>query len=473
MALHNHKNCDVYVKMIENYFKTATGQDPIHKWINYVDSAKVNHLLGNMETAIDYMDKSIRFIAAQKGDNTKRIICTQRMLSLYDYLYYDPVELSKKYADLNKLISHGIRPMHPMHSIKLKPKIGYVSSDFTYHSVVNFILPILQHHTFDVVLFSNAIRVHPIFKSFNMVSIQPLTDKEAAQTIRDNDIDILIDLNGLTDQNRLGIFPYKPARIQMTYLGYPNTTGLTSIQYRITDHIADPIDSKQLYSETLLRMPQCFLLYKSIYQPDQTAATIKPRKTNPKMIVLGSINKEPKNTKQTLKAWATILRENPRTKLLIKLEAYDNYDSRLAYYMKHLKVEKTRLLLMVRTTDVQYNQLFSMVDIVLDTFPYAGTTTTCNALHNSIPVVTLTNKDYHAHNVSASLLKNAGLSELVTSNEDDYVKCVGDLINDVDRLNRYKTTIHGQFTESMQPAPFMKAYEALLQSAYKNPTLYL
>ena len=247
----------------------------------------------------------------------------------------------------------------------------------------------------------------------------------------------------------------------MTYLGYPNTTGLTSIQYRITDFIADPLDSKQLYSEKLLRMPSCFLLYKSSFQTEP----IVPRKTK-QTIILGSLNKEPKITPITLRVWAKILKENPNTKLLIKLESYDNTDSRLAYYMKHLRVDKQRLLLLTRTDDVQYTQLFGMIDIALDTFPYSGTTTTCNALYNSIPVVTMTHKDYHVHNVSASLLKNAGLAELVTTSEAEYSKRVTELVNSVETIDRYKATIHAKFVESMNPVPFMKAYESLLYTAH-------
>jgi predicted O-linked N-acetylglucosamine transferase (SPINDLY family) len=462
MLCHYHKNVEKYVTTLESYFKTATDQDPIHKWINYVDGAKVQYALGNIDAAITYVEKSIQFATKQHFPLDKRIICTQHLLSLYDYLYYDHGKHFKKYSELNEIIAKDIVPFQPSIRRKKQPKIGYVTSDLGLHAVSNFIRPILTHHTFETVIFANQSAIHPMFHSFRIVPIHHLSDQDAVRAIMKEEIDILIDLNGHTSENRLGIFPYCPAPIQMTYLGYPNTTGLQSIQYRITDHTADPLHSKQIYSEKLLRMPSCFLLYQSSTQKEP----VVPRKTKPTAIVLGSLNKEPKITPSTLRVWSRILKQNPTAKLLIKLEAYDNTDSRLAYYMKHLHVEKNRLLLLTRTDDVQYTQLFGMIDIALDTFPYAGTTTTCNALYNSVPVVTLTHPDYHVHNVSASLLKNAGLTELVTDSEEAYVERVSALIHSPETIDRYKATIHAKFVKSMEPEPFMKAYESLLQSTY-------
>jgi predicted O-linked N-acetylglucosamine transferase (SPINDLY family) len=466
MTLHYHKNSEKYVAMLESYFKTVTTLEPDvihHKCINYVDCAKVQYVLGNIESAITYVEKSIQFIIKHHFPSDKLILSTQHLLSLYDYLYYDHVKQFKKYSELNEFFSKGIIPFSVPNKRKNKTqlKIGYVTSDLGLHAVSNFIHSILKHHTYEAVVFANQTAIHPMFRSFNIVQIRHLSDKEAAYEIMKNEIDILIDLNGHTSLNRLGIFPYQPAPIQMTYLGYPNTTGLTSIQYRITDSVADPPHSKQLYSEKLLRMPSCFLLYKSSFQTEP----LVPRKTK-QTIILGSLNKEPKITPPTLRVWAKILKENPNTKLLIKLESYDNTDSRLAYYMKHLRVDKQRLLLLTRTDDEQYTKLFGMIDIALDTFPYSGTTTTCNALYNSIPVVTMTHDDYHVHNVSASLLKNAGLAELVTKSETEYVERVTALVNSVETIDRYKATIHAKFVESMNPVPFMKAYESLLYTTH-------
>jgi len=473
MALNLHKDCDKHVASIEKYFKNATitGDDTFHKWKNFTDCAKVHSLLGNIETSAEYIDKAIRYATKQKHSKENIVMTKQYKLCITDYQYYDPVENYKQFVEIKEEIQHDIQPFVPRDLHHERIRVGYVTSDVNFHAVCNFLYPILQHSTkrFDVYVFINQTKVHPMFQSLpvTMVPIYQITDKEAAERIYDMQIDILIDLNGHTNQNRIGIFPYRPAAVQMTYMGYPNTTGLTSIQYRITDGIADAMDTKQIYSETLLRMKRCFLLYQSIYQKEP----IVPRKTNASAIILGSLNKETKNTPETLRVWSKIMRECPNTKLLIKLEAYDNQEARLEYYMKalHLK-DKKRLLLIPRVNNDQYIRLFSMVDIVLDTFPYSGTTTTCNSLYNSIPVVTLYHKDYHVHNVSASVLVHAGCPELVAYSEKEYVDIIRTLLSQPEKIDDYKANLHTRFMESMKPAEFMKEYEDMLETVYQKHT---
>jgi predicted O-linked N-acetylglucosamine transferase (SPINDLY family) len=158
----------------------------------------------------------------------------------------------------------------------------------------------------------------------------------------------------------------------------------------------------------------------------------------------------------------------PKYKVIVKLEAYDDQEARLEFYKKQLGIDKTRLLLMVKTNNSGYNRLFSMIDILLDTFPYSGTTTTCDALFNSIPVVTYYKPNNHAHNVSSSLLINSGLPELVAKSQNEYVDIIKGLISNPERIDRYKETIHKQFMELMNPIPFMKGYEEVLSNIYQR-----
>jgi predicted O-linked N-acetylglucosamine transferase (SPINDLY family) len=290
-----------------------------------------------------------------------------------------------------------------------------------------------------------------------------LSDQEVADIINNYEIDILFELNGYTEHSRMGIFSLNPAPIQISYLGYPNTTGLHGIQYRITDNIVDNEESLQKYSEILMKIPKCFLLYQSVNQDKP----IIPRKTK-ETIILGSLNNEIKNSKELLETWKKILEMCPNTKLLIKLMSYDDLIERQKYYMSKLNVTKDRLLLITKLDNTGYNKLFSMVDIVLDTFPYSGTTTTCNSLYNSIPVVTLYNKDYHAHNVSSSILKNAGLDELIAYNNSDYIDLVKKLVANPSKIDEYKETIGKRFIESMNTNEFMKSYENILKQLYEK-----
>jgi predicted O-linked N-acetylglucosamine transferase (SPINDLY family) len=283
-------------------------------------------------------------------------------------------------------------------------------------------------------------------------------------------IDILVDLNGYTEGHRLDVFARNPAPIQVAYLGFPNTVGSNKlVQYRITDRIADLPKSQQWYAEQRLYLPRGFLLYQSMVQ-DRPLNFLNSQSPLFPWVVLGAMNRESKNSDEVMTCWRAILQRAPNTKLLIKLSTVDDDEVHMTKYREFMGVDPSRVLFAKYGSTAEYYQLYSCLDVVLDTFPYSGTTTTCNALYNSVPVVTMIHRDLHAHNVSASLLTHAGLSELVAQNPDDYVNKVVELVtNDTERLVRYRGnehgpgTVHHQFAESMRPEPFMQDYESLFK----------
>ena len=457
----------LYVIKIKETQPALTEKDKDWMFSNYLNLGHIYSILGNYELSIQYSEKAIQYAKQQNLSKKSRLSGYQNLLCFYDYSYTEDSKRQKLYKDLNQLLPVSNPFIHYPSTIS-KIRIGYVSSDFMNHAVANFIYPILKNHDhnkFEITLFPNQPTLFPQFIDLNIphVNILDLSDIEAATAIHNKKIDILIDLNGHTSKNRLGIFSYNPAPIQMTYLGYPNSTGLEFFKYRITDSIADNLDTTQFYIEELVRVPQCFLLYQSINQ----TVPITPRKTK-ETIILGSLNKENKTSQHVLTSWKKILHECPNTKLLIKLESYDDHATRLEFYKKQLEVDKTRLLLITKTNNEGYNKLFSMIDILLDTFPYSGTTTTCNALFNSIPVVTYYMPNNHAHNVSSSLLINSGLPELVAKSKDEYVDIIKSIINNPMRIDNYKEIIHNKFMELMNPIPFMKGYEQVLSNIYNR-----
>ena len=152
--------------------------------------------------------------------------------------------------------------------------------------------------------------------------------------------------------------------------------------------------------------------------------------------------------------------------MLIKISSVDNVENRIKFYKDALDVEEDRLIIVEFCSNQSYMELFYKIDILLDTFPYSGTTTTCHALNASTPVVTLYHKDYHAHNVSSSLLINSGFPELVSYSKNEYVEKVIDLCNQPARIAEYKTTIRQGFSELMEPKQFMKEYEDILSRLY-------
>ena len=272
--------------------------------------------------------------------------------------------------------------------------------------------------------------------------------------IYDDQIDILFDLNGHTEGSRLDVFALNPAPVQITYMGYPNTTGLKSMHYRLTDNISDHPDTMQPYSEKLIYLPSFFLLFKSIIQ----VVPVVPRKTD-ETVYLGSLN-------DVLRAWKEIMKNNKNTKIIIKTNGLID---RNEYYKNELDVQGDRLILLNKSlSNDEYIDLFSKIDILLDTFPYSGTTTTCNALYNSIPVITLYNKDIHSHNVSSSILIRCGFPELVAQTFQEYVDKTTTLIKNIAQIDVYKATIGHAFNKYMNASQFMRSYEETLIELYNE-----
>ena len=388
------------------------------------------------------------------------------ILMTLDYIYFDSAEKKEWIKQINTMYTEAKYFGEHTRTTSSQLKIGYVSSDFSIHAVANFILPILENHDkqrFQIFLYSTKQNVSSHFfqLGFPIKNIYGIPSIDAAKMIYDDRIDILFDLNGHTDGSRMDVFALNPAPVQITYLGYPNTTGLKSMHYRLTDNISDHPDTTQLYSEKLVYLPSFFLLFKSILQ----TVPVMPRKTD-KTIYLGSLNKENKSSPDVIRVWKEIMKNNKNTKIIIKTNGLID---RTKYYKKALDIQADRLILLNRSlSDNEYIDLFSKIDILLDTFPYSGTTTTCNAMYNSIPVITLYNKDYHSHNVSSSILIRCGFPELVAQTFQEYVDKTTALIKNTAQIDVYKTTIHNAFNKYMNASQFMRSYEEILIGLYNE-----
>ena len=442
--------------------------------ICYTNVGLIYNELSNNKDAIHYLHKAIDCInttpeSCLNNQNSKKIF--DNLLLLYDYEYVDNAKMYETYLIYNNLVFQNNAFDFSNRLKNSKIKIGYVSGDFTTHVVTSFILPILSNHNtniFEIHCFSNYHTIDKCYfeycsnKNVYFHYINELNTQSASNYIYDLNIDILIDLNGHTQFNRLDVFAVNPAPIQITYLGYPNTTGLKSMRYRITDTIADNPNSLQKYSEKLLYLPNCFLLYKSITQIKPIISQSLYVSNN---ITLGALNKEAKNSDSTLNVWKQIMYECQNTKILIKKSSTQKSEDRIAFYLQKLDISRERLILIeFLENENDYIDLFSKIDIHLDTFPYSGTTTTCNALYNSIPVISKYHPNYHSHNVSSSLLINSGFSELIAYSDAEYVSITTNLINNPEKITHYKNTIHSNFMKCMNPNEFMKSYENMLLS---------
>jgi protein O-GlcNAc transferase len=451
-----------YNDAIRVLVKTITGQNDSTDCYALQNMGILKNDMNMCAEAIHDLQKAY----AIAHENKIKLKILGNILITSDYIYFDSTQKHDLITHINSMHAETKYFGEHTRTVSRQLKIGYVSGDFSTHAVSNFILPILENHDkqrFQIFLYSTKQNVSPLFfqLGFPIKNIYGISNINAAKMIYDDQIDILFDLNGHTDGSRLDVFALNPAPVQITYIGYPNTTGLKSMNYRLTDNISDHPETTQPYSEKLVYLPSFFLLFKSILQ----ITPVVPRKTDD-TIYLGSINKENKSSPDVIRVWKEIMKNNKNTKIIIKTNGLID---RTEYYKKALGVTEDRLILLNKSlSNNEYVALFSKIDILLDTFPYSGTTTTCNALYNSVPVVTLYNKDYHSHNVSSSILIRCGFPELVAQTFQEYVDKVTSLIKNTAQIDVYKTTIHESFNKYMNASQFMQSYEETLVGLYNE-----
>lgn len=447
-------------------FKCINHEQMVLKYNNYYNLGSIYFSLSDISSSIKHIEKA-HDLAVKFNLQENILTIYQTLIGLYDYTFYNHNDYLNRLKTLETLyeVDNILKFDLTSREKNKKIKIGYVSSDFNTHAVTHFIYPILQNYNrekFEVYIYINNRNIHQIYQTLdiNKKIIFGLNDYKAAEIIYNDNIDILFDLNGNTTDNRVKLFSYKPSPIQITYIGHPNTTCSKYIDYKIVDNITNPSNSIQYYSEKLLKMEGCFLLYSNIFQVNLP----NPKITNHNEIIFGSLNKESKNSDFILDLWSKILNQVPNSKIKIKIDSFDNNEERLQYYSKKLNVQNERIIILTKLHDQAYFNLFTEVDILLDTSPYSGTTTTCHALYNSLPVITLHNKDYHAHNVSSSLLINSGLNELVAYNDNEYIEKAVNLAKNHSILNKYKYEIREKFLNLMNPTNFMMKYEEMLET---------
>ncbi|HEX8524435.1 MAG TPA: hypothetical protein VF669_19420, partial [Tepidisphaeraceae bacterium] len=293
-----------------------------------------------------------------------------------------------------------------------------------------------------------------------------LTDPQLDALIRQHRIDILIDLAGHTAGNRLIVFGRKPAPVQVTYLGYPDTTGVATVDFRITDTLADPPGAEQFHTEKLLRIPQCFLCF----QPPPQAPPVSDAARNQKRITFGSFNNFAKVSPEVATLWAQILHALPTATLLIKSRGLaDPGTQQLVRDLFHRAgADVSRLDIRSHAPRyIDHLAAYDEVDIALDTFPYHGTTTTCEALWMGVPVITLTGPT-HASRVGQSLLTAAGLPDFIAHSPADYVNLAIRLARDNPRRHHLRQTLRSQLQASplCDAITFTKGFESALLTAW-------
>lgn len=350
-------------------------------------------------------------------------------------------------------------------------RIGYVSPDFRQHSVAYFLEPVLGAHdraAFEIFCYAEVEKPDDVTARMQRFAdhwcdTSGMTEEELARRIAADEIDILVDLAGHTRGNRLPVFARRPAPVQVTWLGYCNTTGLDAIGYRLTDAVADP-DGDETYSERLHRLPNGFLCYAP---PAGTAEIAPPAALANSYVTFGSFNNLAKMTPDVVALWARILNAVPDAHLLLKsrLLAEEATQDQIAGRFADRGVARTRLVLLPRieTTD-GHLEAYGRMDIALDPFPYNGTTTTCEALWMGRPVLTL-GGDRHAARVSTSILTRCGLEHLIAGSEDAYVEKAIALAGDLTALQTMGSEMRGRMTGTLCNAALITAD---IEAAYRD-----
>jgi protein O-GlcNAc transferase len=336
-------------------------------------------------------------------------------------------------------------------------RIAYLSPDLRIHAVVFFLQPVLAAHDpaqVTVYCYSDVRKPDAVTRQLKEQhgviwrDCSRLDDDRLLAKLREDQIDILVDLAGHTAGNRLPLFARHAAPLQVTWIGYPNTTGLVSMDYRISDAWADPPGmTEHLHTEKLLRMPDSFLCYRPGGDfPDAG----EPPCLSSAQITFGSFSNFMKVTPVVLNLWARVLAGVYGSRLVFRARGItsERFKSDIAPIFIAQGVDPQRVQVLGHARSVVENlQDYNRIDIALDTFPYNGTTTTCESLCMGVPVITLAG-DAHVSRVGISLLNTVGLPELIAQNQEEYLAIAVRLARDISRLRTLRHSLRERLMAS-------------------------
>lgn len=396
------------------------------------------------------------------------------LFALYAHPDYGPARLFEEHAEWNRTHARPLAVSIPAHSNDRSPerrlRIGYVSPDFTEHPVGRFFQPLLANHDrrqFEIFCYADLRR-----RDTNTERLRGacdvwretlgLKDEQLADRIREDRIDVLVDLTAHASGNRMLLFARKPAPVQVTWLAYCGTTGLETMDYRLSDPYFDPSGAdEQYYSETTVRLPRTYWCY----QPLPIAPPLGPL---PALaaghISFGCLNNTWKPTTPALAAWWRLMRQVPGSQLIAHFHE-GSQRREIAEQAQAEGIDPGRLQFVGRMPATQYLEQYNRIDIALDPFPYPGGTTSCDALWMGTPVVSLAGQTAVSR-AGLSILSNIGLPELVAHDPDEYVRIASGLASDLPRLQELRSTLR----DRMQRSPLMDApgFARDIEAAYRR-----
>ncbi len=385
----------------------------------------------------------------------------EAMANLFFALAYDPDTTPQQYAALGRecdaLLTRLAGGEHPAHANDRTPdrpvRLGYVSADFAHHSVNFFFEPILAAHDrsqFLVHCYSDVEMPDEVtarLKSYGDTwrDVRGLDDEALAQRVRDDRIDILVDLASHTERNRLVSFARRPAPVQVTMIGLPDTTGLRAIGYRITDAICDPPgESDELNAEKLVRMPEVAWVYRpppQLTQPPDWGSDEAAR--------FLSVSNLARVNENVLSAWIAVLKAAPNASLLMQAGDFKSETQRQRIAARFARDGILPPRIDLRPPDVLdgHLKLISGCDLVLDTFPFNGGTTSYHAIAVGTPLLTLAG-NRHAGRIGASVLTCLGLENLIARDIEQYIQIAASLASAPGRLRALRNGLRERVLNS-------------------------
>ncbi len=375
---------------------------------------------------------------------------------------FSAADFEKIYAEYRKNLADIVPYPKTLYQHK-KLRVGYLSADFCLHPVMFFAYNLITGHNknlFDIYCYSATEKTDAVTENIkNSVTvwrdISTLSNEDAAKIIRADEIDILVDLSGHSSGNRLPIMAYRPATVQISGLGYMNSTGLHCVDYFLSD--VNCAADTNYFTENLIEMDHSHFCF----SPLKIYPAINHVEKN--FITFGCFNNFNKVTDSILKAWREILNAVPNSKLILKNKIFNTEECRkfILERLKNLGLNTEQIEM--RRFAADYLEQYNEIDIALDTFPYNGGVTTCEALLMGVPVISLRG-DRHGNRMTYSILKNVGVEELATSNLNEYIQRAIYLANDKDLLQVLHKNLRTMFQNS--PLTDSKNYVREIEEIY-------
>ncbi|MGD0137524.1 MAG: tetratricopeptide repeat protein [Tepidisphaeraceae bacterium] len=440
------------------------------------DFADAHNNLGLALTDIGHGDAAITFLRqAIRLKPDYAVAHSNLIYTLHFHPGYDARMIHEELRRWNQQHAEPLKKFIQPHTNNRDPdrrlRIGYLSPDFREHVVGQNLLPMLRQHDHgQVEIFCYANVLRPDARTDELRrhadvwrSIAGMSDSQAAELIRQDGIDILVDLTLHTAENRLGVFARKPAPVQVAYLGSCTSTGMETMDYRLSDPYLDPSDSdSSVYSERTIRLPETYWCYRS------TGPTPEPSPSPVAAagyVTFGCLNNFAKVSPPALDLWAQILQGVPRSRLILHSNPGAHLDAlRERFAGKGVSPDRLEFYL-ERGNWPKYLQTYGRIDIALDPFPWGGGITTCDALWMGVPVVSLAGRTAVGRG-GASILANVGVPELVARTPQQYVQIAAELAGDLPRLAELRRTLRAR----MQASPLMDAprFARNIEAAYRQ-----